>query len=127
MLRKLNRKQRLRLTLEPYPAPVTFFTRSGLDAALAAGDPKLDQSAAAGGQSLPASAERAVQPGAATTGSQPKTGPDAGMHLEMQASASSFVGIISHAAFARNPTLQQEARSAKEVGACQRQAVHWQH
>ena len=109
MLRKLNRKQRLRLTAEAYPAPVTFFTQSGLDAALAAGDPKLDQSAAADVQSLPTSPERPAQPGAATTSSQPGTGADGAMHLEMQVSASSFTGLVCHAAVTPDPALRQDS------------------
>ena len=112
MLRKLNRKQRLRLTAEAYPAPVTFFTQSGLDAALAAGDPKLDQSGPAVGQSLPASPERPVQLGATITSSQPGTGADRPMHLEMQVSASNFVGTICHAAVTCNPAFWQYSYSA---------------
>ena len=126
VLRKLNRKQRLRLTAEAYPAPLTFFTQAGLDAALAAGDPKLDQPAAADGQSLPASPERPVQPGAATSRSQPGTGEEGAMHLEMQVSASSFKSMVCHAAFTSTPAFWQKSHSAAEVCACQHWAVCWQ-
>ena len=115
MLRKLNRKQRLRLTAEAYPAPVTFFTQPGLDAALAAGDPKLDQLGPAYGQSLPASPERPVQPGAQTTNSQPGTGAGRPMHLEMQVSASNVAGTICHTAVTPNPAFGQDTYSAADI------------
>lgn len=115
VLRKLNRRQRLRLTAEAYPAPATFFTQSGLEAPLAAADPKLDQSAAADGQSLPATPERPVQPGATTTSGQPGPGADGAMHLEMQVSASSFTGKVCHAALPYNSAFRQKSHPAAEI------------